>query len=209
LITVLVADPHRLFAEALAVALEAPDLEVMDEHPRTGLDLVKAALERHPDVIVADFWMEGMQGTVATRFILRRVPRTKFILLSWFHTPRDAQEAIDSGASSFIPKSAEVSRVHDEILRVHTQDSADEVAEEPPALKRRRAGPAGWEQILSLTLREVEILSALALHSTEDTAEMLGMSLGTLRNQILSIRSKTGARTKLEAVELARAYGVI
>jgi len=208
LIYVLIADRERLFAEALAVALEAPDLKIVDEHPGTGLSAIKAAIAHKADVVFLDYWLEGMRGPAAARVILKRLPQTKVILTSWFYTQREIVEAAESGAKAFIPKSFEVSQV---VAAMRRQD------EDPggPRQTEQRvdAQPAGgtrlWDSLLSLTVREIEVLGMLSVYSAEDIARMLEVSLGTVRNHIHNILTKTGARTQLEAVDLARSCGLV
>lgn len=198
-----------MFAEALAVALESPGLLVLGDHPSTGLGAVKAAIAHKPDVAILDYWLEGMRGPAAARIILKRFPQTRVVLTSWFYTQREVKEAAESGAKAFVPKSFEVSQV---VLALQTKEN--ENAEPPPGARSGAGKPDGegqrlWESLLSLTIREIEVLGMLSAHSAEHIARTLSVSLGTVRNHIHNILNKTGARTQLEAVDLARSCGLV
>ncbi|WP_346533707.1 response regulator transcription factor [Micromonospora sp. DPT] len=61
-----------------------------------------------------------------------------------------------------------------------------------------------------LTPREREVLDVVAEgHPVRDIAERLVLSAGTVRNHLSRIMAKTGARTRLEAVRIARESGWI
>ncbi|MFI6327153.1 response regulator transcription factor [Micromonospora chersina] len=61
-----------------------------------------------------------------------------------------------------------------------------------------------------LTPREREVLDVAAEgHPVRDIAEKLAVSAGTVRNHLSRIMAKTGARTRLEAVRIARESGWI
>ena len=61
-----------------------------------------------------------------------------------------------------------------------------------------------------LTPREREVLDAAAEgHPVREIAERLVLSAGTVRNHLSRVMAKTGARTRLEAVRIARESGWI
>lgn len=211
--SILIADAELLFAEALHAALEGPDFSIAADHPLTGLDAVKAVLHHRPDVALIDYWLEGMNGPAATRIILRRSPGTKVLLLSWFQGERESRESAFAGATALVSKGVELEQLVSTILIVGN-------LAHPPAPVRARpsAGSAEapadptWEaqeRLLSLTLREIEVLGLLAGHSPKAIAKSLGVSLGTVRNHIHQVTTKLQARTQLEAVDLARSFGFI
>lgn len=190
------------------MTIEEPDLEVLDGHPATGLAAVKAVLESAPDVALLDLWMDGMTGFGATRVLKKRSPRTQVILLGWFFGSREVVEAGRAGAAYFLPKSAEVSEIRAAVRQ------AGRMADSPQDAKPPHPGNAGqdeptWEMLLSLTIREIEILSLLPLMPGEAIAQSLSLTPGTLKNYIQSILEKTGAHTRQEAIDLGRRYGLI
>ena len=70
-IRVLIADDHRIFAEALGLALDAdPRLNVV-AYARDGREAVKLALTLEPDVVLMDLDMPLVDGIEATRTICR------------------------------------------------------------------------------------------------------------------------------------------
>lgn len=212
---VLVADGQRLFAEGLALALDRRDgLEVLTVYPTTGGDAVDAAMRHHADVVLLDYWIPGMNGPAATRALLQWSKGVKVLLLSWFHGPNQVQEALLSGAAGFLPKSVTFEQLVHGILAAHAGEPlvyANELARLVDAINRRgdEAEERG-KRLLTLTARELEILQHLCKgQPAKQVAAELHIAVGTLKNHVHKILAKTGARTQLEAINMARHEGFI
>lgn len=211
MIRVLVSDAQRLLAESLRVSLSLQaDFEVLEDSPSTGLEAVETIVRKKPDVAVLDYWMTGMDGPAATRMVLSRAPGQKIVLLSWFHGPAELSAAKKAGAAAFLSKELTDKDLASAVRRV----ASSAVPSKPEKRVGRRTLPvaedAEWERLISLTSREVEILSQLALCGRlQDAAKELSITENTMRLHIQHILSKTGARSQVEAVALARKHGLI
>lgn len=215
MVTVLVADGQRLFAEALATALRAaPDLQVVAEYPTTGPVAAQAVIRHHPDVVLLDYWMPGMDGPSTTRAILAWSPRTKVLLVSWFHGPAHVQEALDAGACGFLPKSLRLDQVMAAVRRASDGEALVYGAELAQLVEdiegRLDEADDQTERLLALSPREVEVLQLLGEgRSARQISEDLFISAGTVKNHIHRILAKTGAQSQLEAVAMARRAALI
>jgi DNA-binding NarL/FixJ family response regulator len=68
-VRVVLADDHTLVRTALQMVIaDVPDIEVVGQ-ASTGDDAVRLVEELHPDVVVMDIRMPGMDGIAATRMI--------------------------------------------------------------------------------------------------------------------------------------------
>lgn len=212
--TVLVADGQRLLAEALSRTLQGyPDLRTVGTVAPNGEAAIKAIERERPDVALVDYWMPGLDGPAVTRAVARSTPATKVLLMSWAHGPDHVQEALAAGAVGFLPKSLTVDQLVQAVRQAqdgHGLVYAEQLATLVEYLNGRlddaeRKGAA----LATLTARELEILALLCTRSSsEQLLPELGITAGTLKNHIHKILAKTGANTRLEAIEIARWAGL-
>lgn len=101
-VRVLVADDHELVRRGLELAISAaPGMTVCGSAP-DGVEAVRQALDRHPDVVVLDVSMPGGDGLTAARELRRLLPAVRIVVLTWMATSRQA--ALDAGADLFVLK---------------------------------------------------------------------------------------------------------
>ena len=105
-IRVLLADDHRMVAQALAALLKSScDLVGLAED---GHALVEEATRLKPDVIVTDVFMPLLNGIDAVRQIKSRGIDSKIVFLTVHAEPKLAVEAFRAGASGFVSKQSAV-----------------------------------------------------------------------------------------------------
>jgi DNA-binding NarL/FixJ family response regulator len=103
-IRVLIADDHRLFAEALEAIIGAePDIEVVGR-AADGAEAVDAATELAPDLVLMDISMPVLDGFHATERILRRRPRIRVVFLTGSAADEDMARARTAGAVGYVTK---------------------------------------------------------------------------------------------------------
>ena len=106
-ISVLIADDQRLMLDGLRTLLELePDLDVV-EAVEDGEAAVGAYERLHPDVVLMDILMPGMDGVEATRRICDRWPEARVIILTTFDDDAYVFEGIRAGASGYLLKAIE------------------------------------------------------------------------------------------------------
>jgi DNA-binding NarL/FixJ family response regulator len=103
-IRVLIADDHRLFAEALEAILGAePEIEVVGR-ARNGEEAVSQALELRPDVILMDIAMPVVDGVEATKRIRRKQRKACVLMLTGSNSRSDVARAREAGAAGYVTK---------------------------------------------------------------------------------------------------------
>ena len=214
-ITVLIAHSQRLLADALARALAPlPDIKVLAEHPKSGLVAVDVAELFRPDVALVDYWLEEMQGPAVVQAIRSCVPRCKSIVLSWFHGPAEIENSLAAGAVGFLPQSLGVDEITEAIRRAQAGESpvyGNELAGMVKLIQMKEAASQDvWRRLKTLTRRELEILALLSLGTQPKAiADMLVISLKTVRNHINNMMEKTATHSQGELLSVARDQGLI
>ncbi len=213
-ITVLVADPQSLFADALGIALQRyPSLQVLDERPESGADLIRTVGRHHPEVVVTSYWLRDMEGPAVVRAVLARAPGTKVIQLSWVYSPPPVRRSLNAGAVGFLPKTITVEKLVEGILRAKAGESLIFADEVDTLLESDADGDSNLDvraRLAALTPRELDVLRLLATGlKVQDIARRLDITTGTVRTHVHRVLSKLGASSQLEAVAIARDQGVV
>lgn len=100
---VLIADDDPLVCEALRELLESYGFEVVGE-AGDGLEAVRLADERAPEVVLMDVRMPRMDGIQATREIRGRHPEIQVVMLSAYDEEGFEREAEEVGALCYLVK---------------------------------------------------------------------------------------------------------
>jgi DNA-binding NarL/FixJ family response regulator len=117
-IRVLIADDHRMFAEALEAILAGDDrLEVVG-HAGDGSEAVRAALNTRPDVILMDIAMPVMDGVQATKQIRKQWPTACVLVLTGSNSRSDVDRARDAGAAGYVTKERIAAELIDAIVEI-------------------------------------------------------------------------------------------
>ena len=198
-IRLLLADDQALVRGALAALLELePDLEVVAQVGR-GDEVVAAAREHHPDVALLDVEMPGLDGISAARALRAAVPTCRVLVVTTFGRPGYVRRALEAGASGFVVKDTPAAQLADAVRRVA---AGLRVVDPTLAVESLATGAS------PLTEREQDVLRAAADGGTvADIARATLVSEGTARNYLSAAMGKTGARTRAEAVRIARENG--
>jgi DNA-binding NarL/FixJ family response regulator len=102
--TILIADDHRLYADALSAML-SPAYDIVGIGTN-GRELTELALRFDPDLIVTDIPMPLLDGLEVLRVLKTMGLQGKVIVLTVHVDVNLAVEAFRSGASAFVLKTA-------------------------------------------------------------------------------------------------------
>ncbi|MCF2706687.1 response regulator transcription factor [Arcanobacterium haemolyticum] len=203
-VRVLVVDDQTMIRGALASLLELDDdIHVAGQagNGREALDFLSKARGRGEsiDVVLMDVEMPIMDGIEACEAVTHTYAPTRVLILTTFGRPGYVQRALDAGASGFMVKDAPSEQLADAVRRIH---GGDKVMDPILAVETLTKGTS------PLTDREVDVLRAVAEGGTiADIAHDLVLSQGTVRNYVSAAMAKTQARTRAEAVRIARDAG--
>ena len=204
-ISVLIADDHALFREALRKLLEnQPDFLVVGE-ASDGRDAVKQATERRPDVLLLDLRMPGGPGLQVLREISRVLPPIRTLVLTADAGDSDVVEALQLGARGVVLKHSPPDMLFKSIRSVMAGEywvGRERVADLIEMMRKRqlaseveqRGGPT-----FGLTPRELQMVSAVVAGcSNGDIATKFSISPKTVKHHLTNIFDKLGVSNRLE-----------
>jgi DNA-binding NarL/FixJ family response regulator len=117
-VRVLVADDHRIFAEALTLTLDADHRVEMVGHAENGREAVQLATTLRPDVVLMDLEMPVLDGIGATRAVRRALPGCHVVVLTASAAPEDAHRARSAGAAAYLTKDCSATDLVEALLEV-------------------------------------------------------------------------------------------
>jgi DNA-binding NarL/FixJ family response regulator len=214
-IRVLIVDDHRVFAEALTLAMASEtDIEIVGEPVLGGADAAKVVLEHGPDVVLMDLNLPDKDGIEATREVKHARPETKVVILSADPPEARLAEAAEAGASGYITKTRAVADVADSVRRAAAGEiliPGDVLARVLTRMAQERSKKAQADHMASLlTPRELEVLALLAEGlSNRMIARRLVVSPRTADTHVHNLLTKLGAHSKLEAVVTGIKWGLV
>jgi len=103
-IRVLIADDHRLFAEALEAILAGDARITVVAQARDGREAVELARELRPDVMLMDVSMPVLDGFEAARAIRADRADTRILMLTGSSSRADVDLAREAGAAGYVTK---------------------------------------------------------------------------------------------------------
>ena len=115
-VRVLIADDHRLFAEALEAILAGESSIEVVGRARNGAEALELTLELEPDVVLMDISMPVMDGVEATRRIRESRPDACVLMLTGSNAPADVDRARDAGAAGYVTKDRIASQLVEAIV---------------------------------------------------------------------------------------------
>ncbi len=101
---IILADDHLLIMDAVKSLLE-PEYEIVGKFPN-GEELVNAAVELSPDVVILDVCMPTVNGLIACTRLRTLMPKLKVIFLTMNQDAETAGEAFRAGANGYVLKTS-------------------------------------------------------------------------------------------------------
>jgi DNA-binding NarL/FixJ family response regulator len=223
-IGIVVADDHQVVRAGFAALLATqPDFRVLGT-ATDGAEAVATCRSLHPDVVLMDVRMPGVDGIEATRRLLAGdfgAPAPKVLILTTFDLDEYVFDALRAGASGFLLKDVTAERLFEGVRVVASGEALL-----APGVTRRlisefarlRPGPASEPAaagrvpaaLSALTPRETEVLRLVAegLSNTEIAAR-LTVTEETVKTHVSRLLAKLGLRDRTQAAVTAYESGLV
>ena len=207
--SILIADDHQILAEGIRGLVE-PEFQVVGV-VADGRELLAAAAELKPDIIVADITMPSLNGIDAAVKLREANVAAKVIFLTQHRDVAYARRAIEAGAVGYVLKhslSSELLTAIREALAGRTYITPLIAGE---LLSSYREGQSQSGDSLSrLTPRQREVLQLIAEgRSAKEIAALLNISPRTAEAHKAHVLESLGLGSTAELVQYAIRNGII
>lgn len=209
--TILVED-HTIVREGLRPLLEGRGIEIVGE-AGDGLEAVKLAKERRPDLVIMDLMLPRLSGIEATRRIRKILPQAKIIILTIHDEPPFVFKSLEAGANGFLVKESPLDELMEAVKAV-MQGEIYLSSNFPRSLlnsyaKHRKRGKKA-DDFSMLTKREREILQYIAEgYTSPRIAQALFISRKTVENHRANIMQKLNIHDTAGLVRYAIKIGLV
>lgn len=213
LIRVVLADDHTVVRAGLKAVLgTARDIDVVGE-AKNGEEALGLVERFHPHVVVMDLSMAGMDGTQATKEIVKRDNGTRVLILTMHPEEDYLVPLLEAGAAGYLVKSAADRELVDAVRAVAKGD----VYVRPTAarvlakgLTRKDPHQQDRDRFAKLTERERDVLRFTAQgYSAPEIGEKLFISPKTVDTYKQRINEKLGLSHRADYVQFALRLGLL
>jgi two-component system, NarL family, response regulator LiaR len=207
LVRTLIVDDHPVVRKGIAFALGAFDDICVVGEASNGEEALRLCGLHHPDVVVMDMMMPGMDGSTATRKIKEQSAGTQVVVLTSFQEAPMVREALKAGAIGYLLKDVAI----DELAQAVRNASRGQSTLHRAATQALIQSPAPRLDLMEeLTERQREVLGLVVQgRSNQEIARELYLGLSTVRFHVSAILAKLGAANRAEAAAMAVKHNLL
>lgn len=207
-IKIVIADDHLIIRQGLRLILETePDFELVGE-AGDGAEALQVCAQTHPQVILMDLRMPGMDGLTAIEKLRVDQPDIAVVILTTFNEDDLMLRGLQAGARGYLLKDTTREALFNAI-RAAARGETLLAPETMIRLLNQVDRPArSQNEDVSLTDREQQVLKAVSQgERSKEVAFKLGISERTVKAHLASIYSKLGVDSRAAAIAIAAQKG--
>jgi len=200
--TILIADDHPLFRQAMAMAAQAvvPDALIV-ESANLPTALNEAVAADDLILILLDLKMPGAEGYSGVALLHAEKPNIPILVVASADAAQAARDAVRFGAVGFLSKNSELDAIENAIR--------DALAGKRIEAPRDDAIDSVAAQIASLTPTQLKVLlGVMEGRLNKQIAYDLGISEATVKAHMTAILKKLDVQNRTQAVLAAKALGL-
>lgn len=202
-----IIDDHLIVRDGLkALFKEEPGIEITGES--NGQPDFGSFEKKMPDIVLMDISLGTTSGIELTRVLLKRYAGLKIIMLSMLNSEEIVLNAVDAGASGYLPKSTskdEMIRAINEVYEGRPYFHSEIAGVMVNSMRRRRKAEEDNAPCMDcLSKREIQIIELYAQGFTnQEIADKLFISVRTVESHKTHIMQKLGFKSTVEMVKFA------
>ncbi|WP_251519565.1 MULTISPECIES: response regulator [Staphylococcus] len=194
---ILLVDDHHIVRQGLEFLLSTvDDLEVIDGFSDGESFLKYLETQPHPDIVLLDLVMPGMNGIEVTEILKKKYPDIKILVLTSYVDDEHVISAIDKGADGYEMKDVQPEQLiqtikevvsGNKIIHPQAQSVIDSVSKKPHVTNK-------------LSKRETEVLAEMVKGKTnKEIASALFVSEKTVKTHVSHIFAKLQVTDRTQA----------
>jgi DNA-binding NarL/FixJ family response regulator len=212
MIKVFIVDDHKMVIEGLRLLLQNhKEIEVID-YALSGEEALEKMKSIQPDVVLMDVNMPGLNGIETTKSMVELFPELKIIAISMHKESSLIKLMLHNGAKGYVLKNAGQDEVVKAIERVHVgkmylDETVNDIVINSVANTSRQKSTDNFPK---LSRREKDVLKLIMdEYTTQEIADKLFISFGTVETHRRNMLIKTGARNTVGLVKMAMEYDLL
>lgn len=207
MIKIIIADDHQMVIDGLkALLANESDIQIIGEalNGEALLDLIRS--KDHPDLVILDINMPGLDGLEAAKELRRRFPEIRILVLSMYNKPVFIKNLVEAGVAGYILKNTG----HQELVNAIHKIAAGQDYFGAEVMKSMMNSFRGKTEVQApLTKREEEIVKLIAkAFTTAEIAEKLFISTHTVDTHRKNLLSKLNLKNTAAIVNYAIQNGL-
>ncbi len=214
---VLIADDHSIFRHGLKTLLTKYSFVHFKGEASNGSELQKMVDSAQPDLIFMDLHMPGGHGIETTEAILKKYPRIKIVILSFYDDALTVKKMMTLGASAYLTKNISLEildAMFEQVRNNHTYVSPDAITNMAQHKILPGPSPTLTEQdqwlLEEITLREKQVLKLIVKgFSQKEIAGELSLSPKTIETHKEKLMKRLGAKNQAELISMAYKYKLL
>jgi len=212
MINILICDDQFIVCEGLTKILSSdPEIHVVGV-AQDGAEALARVAQAHPDLVLMDLKMPGMNGIIATRKIHEQFPSIPVLVLTTYDEDEWVFDALHSGAAGYLLKDTPprdlIASIKGTLAGKTFLDPnvAGKILNDYQKHPTLTPAPTHFR----ISDREQELLKLLASGlSNSKIAQQLYLSEGTVRNYTSELFKKLEVSDRTQAVIVALRYGLV
>ena len=207
-IKIVIADDHLIIRQGLKLILETEsDFDLVGE-AGDGAEALQICAQTHPQVVLMDLRMPGMDGLTAIEKLHVDQPETAVVILTTFNEDDLLIRGLQAGAKGYLLKDT----TRETLFNAIRAAARGETLLSPETMLRLLTQVERPSRLvnddINLTEREQQVLKAVALgERSKEVAFKLGISERTVKAHLASIYNKLSVDSRAGAIAIAAQRG--